>query len=209
AEVGFVSVLLLPSDAEATLAQAALNDTLALQLLGSNYSANAHAYSLTYQNCNQWLAELLATAWGALPGDSSASLDGAFRTGLTGSATDGVPDGLPSTTIPPRARAQAWLHQQGYQATLLDVGWRPLLWLATLSPWLHTDDHPPADLAEARLRVSMPEGIAQFVHAQWPATQRLEFCYTADHVVLRRNGPPLPNNCQPAEGDGVVALHPA
>ena len=190
AEVGFVSVLLLPPAAEATLAQAALDDHLALRLLGNTYSANAHAFGLTYQNCNQWLAELLATAWGA----------------LSDSAADGVPDGLPNTTITPRARAQTWLREQGYQPTLLNVGWRPLLWLATLSPFLHTDDHPKADLAEANLRVSMPEGIERFVHHQQPATQRLEFCYTAEHVVLRHGWVPLSDDCQPAAADRVVPL---
>lgn len=184
AEVGFVSVLLLPSDAQATLAQAALNDTLALQLLGSTYSANAHAFGLTYQNCNQWLAELLATAWGGLPTTTT------------------------TTAKTARAHAQDWLRQQGYQATMLAVGWRPLLWLASLSPWLHTDDHPAADLAAARLRVSMPEGIAQLVRQQQPGTQHLEFCYTPQHVVLRRGWAPLPDDCQPAEGDVVWPLHP-
>ncbi len=181
AEVGFVSVLLLPPDAEATLAQAALNDHLALQLLGNTYSANAHAFGLTYQNCNQWLAELLATAWSGLSADLPGSLDA-------------------------RAQAQHWLQQQGYQATLLDVGWRPLLWLATLSPWLHTDDHPAADLAEARLRVSMPEGLERFVRDRAPAAQRVEFCYTPQHVLLRHGWAPLPDDCQPADGDRVVPL---
>lgn len=189
ADVGFVSALLLPPDAEAALVHAALDDQLALQLLGRAYSANAHAFGLTYQNCNQWLAELLATAWGGLPGG----------------APDGVPDDLPGAHGA-RARAQAWLRQQGYQATLLDVGWRPLLWLATLSPWLHTDDHPAADLAAARLRVSMPEGLERFVRDLAPATQRLAFCYTAQHVVLRHGWAPLPDDCQPAAGDRVVPL---
>ena len=177
ADVGFVSVLLLPPSAEATLAQATLNDTLALQLLGGTYSANAHAFSLKYQNCNQWLAELLATAWGGLPGGVDA-----------------------------RAQAQAWLQQQGYQATLLSLGWSPLLWLAPLSPWLHTDDHPATDLSAAQLRVSMPEGLERFVRGLVPGTQRLEFCYTARHVVLRQGWEPLPDSCVPAATDRVVLL---
>ena len=35
----------------------------ALALLGREYSANAYPFSPRYQNCNQWVAELLATAW--------------------------------------------------------------------------------------------------------------------------------------------------
>jgi hypothetical protein len=63
--LGFISVILLPSAEEARLADSALNNATALALLGTSYSANAYAYSLQHQNCNQWLAELLATAWGS------------------------------------------------------------------------------------------------------------------------------------------------
>lgn len=80
-----VTLLLLP-DAEAdALAAAALDRHNALQLLAARYSANAHAFGTRYQNCNQWVAELLATAWGGL-GDS-----------------------------PTRAQAQAWLRERGYE----------------------------------------------------------------------------------------------
>lgn len=207
AEVGFVSALLLPPEPEARLTQAALNDTLALHLLGSTYSANAHAFALTFQNCNQWLAELLATAWGGLRVETRDDLRANAPDGqreqtpdaLGAQATAAMPDVLHA-----RAQAQAWLQQQGYQATVLQVGWAPLLWLANLSPWLHTRDHPAADLAAARLRVSMPEGLAHFVQQQYPSTQRLEVCYTSQHVVVRRGWTPLPDDCQPAEGDRVV-----
>ena len=194
AEVGFVSALLLPPEPEAALTQAALDDALALQLLGSTYSANAHAFALTFQNCNQWLAELLATAWG---GQQMAAPDGRRAD---------TPDGSPDT-LRARAQAQTWLRQQGYQATVLDISWGPLLWLANLSPWLHTRDHPAADLAAARLRVSMPEGLERFVRQQHPTTQRLEVCYTSKHAVVRRGWTPLPDDCQPAEGDHVVPLN--
>lgn len=63
-DLGHLSVLLLPPEAEAPLAAAALQAGTALGLLGARYSANAHAFSTRYQNCNQWLAELLAAAWG-------------------------------------------------------------------------------------------------------------------------------------------------
>jgi hypothetical protein len=59
-----VTLLLLPDDAAAALQAAALDTPLALQLLGGSYSANAHAFSTRHQNCNQWVAELLAAAWG-------------------------------------------------------------------------------------------------------------------------------------------------
>jgi hypothetical protein len=62
--LGYLSIVLLPPAQAAALERAALDTTRALGLLGSAYSANAHAFSTRYQNCNQWLAELLALAWG-------------------------------------------------------------------------------------------------------------------------------------------------
>ena len=63
--LGYLSIVLLPASAAAPLEQSALDTPRALALLGDGYSANAHAFSTRYQNCNQWLAELLAGAWGA------------------------------------------------------------------------------------------------------------------------------------------------
>lgn len=40
---------------------------MALQLLAAHYSANAFPFSTLYQNCNQWLIELMATAWSDTP----------------------------------------------------------------------------------------------------------------------------------------------
>lgn len=61
---GHVSLLFLPEQDGAPLAEAALDKRLALALLAGQYSANAYAYGTRYQNCNQWVAELLASAWG-------------------------------------------------------------------------------------------------------------------------------------------------
>jgi hypothetical protein len=73
--LGYLSVVLLPASHAAALESAALDTPRALALLGGGYSANAHAFSTRYQNCNQWLAELLAAAWGG--GDGGR--DGAQR----------------------------------------------------------------------------------------------------------------------------------
>jgi hypothetical protein len=57
--------LVFPADEDAALLEgAALDKRLALALLGGEYSANAYAYGTRYQNCNGWVAELLASAWG-------------------------------------------------------------------------------------------------------------------------------------------------
>lgn len=62
ADVGYVSLLLLPPEAAAPLAAATQDKALALGLLNSRYSANAYPFSTAYQNCNQWVAELIAAS---------------------------------------------------------------------------------------------------------------------------------------------------
>ena len=176
-QAGFVSVVLMPHDRAAALAQAVLDDRQALQLLGASYSANAHPFSLRYQNCNQWVAEMLATAWG--PPDASAN---------------------------PRASAQAWLQGNGYEPTVFEVGWRPLMWLSTLSPWLHDDDHPPADIQRQIYRVSMPASIEAFVRRREPLATRIEFCFAGSRVVVHPGWEPLNDACQPAADDSVIVL---
>ncbi len=66
--LGYLSIVLLPEAAAAPLEQAALDASRALRFVGAHYSANAYAFGVRYQNCNQWLAELLAGAWGAVEG---------------------------------------------------------------------------------------------------------------------------------------------
>lgn len=85
-----VSLLLLPPEAARALQAAALDTPAALQLLAARYSANAHAFSTRYQNCNQWLAELLAVALGALGGQAT------------------------------REQAQHWLQSQGYEPQVFE-----------------------------------------------------------------------------------------
>jgi len=174
---GYLSVVLLPVEAAKLLERSALDDRQALQLLGATYSANAYAFGQRYQNCNQWLVELLAAAWGSLPpGDA------------------------------PRRRAQEWLMARGYTPSVLQVGWMPLMWLANLVPWLHSDDHPPEDLAAAQFKVSMPESIESFVHAMLPEATRTEFCYTEEHLVIRHSWESISPGCIPGEGDVVTTL---
>lgn len=175
--LGYISVVTMPKAASATLETVALDNARALALLGGTYSANAYAYGLRYQNCNQWLAELLATAWSKpRPGDD------------------------------PRAAAQGWLKAEGYEAAVFQLPARPFLWLTGLSPWLQRDDHPEADLQQARLRVSMPASIESFVRDRMPGAERLEFCHTDKHVVVRRGWAPIADGCVPAAQDTVIAL---
>lgn len=177
--IGYVSVVFLPPAAAHPLERAARDNRQALNLLGATYSANAHAFSQQYQNCNQWVAEMLATAWG-------------------GWLVDDTPH--------PRVAAQQWLQAQGYLPTLFDVGDRILLWLATaFVPWLHSDDHPSEDLHEAHLRISMPASIEGFIRDTVPGATRIEFCHTDQHIVVHSGWTPIAEGCQPGENDTVIA----
>ena len=177
ANEGYLSIVLLPPEAAALLERAALDDHQALQLLGAHYSANAYAFSQRYQNCNQWLAEMLATAWGDLaPQDD------------------------------PRGVAQQWLTDQSYAPTVFRIGWQPLMWLAARLRWLHSDDHPPHDLEAAQFRVSMPQSIETFVHQRHPDATRIEVCYTATQVVVHRGWESIAAGCTPAADDTVIPL---
>jgi hypothetical protein len=178
--LGYVSVLLLPHEPAAALERTALDNRQALALLGHEYSANAYPFSLRYQNCNQWVAELLATAWG--PGGEAG----------------GVADG--------RERAQAWLRGEGFEATVFDVGWRAIMWAGAFIPWVHGDDHPAEDLQQKIYRVSMPASIESFVRRKLPGATRLEFCHTETQVVVRRGWEPIAEGCQAAARDTVIAL---
>ncbi len=175
---GYVSmVFLAPGDA-AVLEHAAKDDALDLQLLGERYSANAYPYSLRYQNCNQWLVELLASAWRGLDGAEDA-----------------------------RRRAQTWLEDHGYQPSVFEVGWRPVMWLSGLVSWLHSDDHPDSDIDHQRYRVSMPASIEAFVRAMAPDARRVEICHTEREIVVHRGWDPVAEGCLPAPYDVVVPFY--
>ena len=178
---GHIVVLLLPDAAARTLEATALDPRLALRVLGTTYSANAHAFSTRYQNCNQWVAELLAQAWGSLPADA--------------------PDA--------RAQAQQWLRQQGYQPTRMQVT-NPLVTLAAaLMPWLHTDDHPASAVQAQQFDVSMPKSIEAFIRRQVPGTQRIELCHDTQKMVVRRGWAPFDGGCKSIPEDRVLPFAPA
>jgi hypothetical protein len=178
--IGYLSVLLVPDDKAQALERAALDKRQALQVLGSQYSANAYAFSVRYQNCNQWVMELLASAWGDVP------------------AVD--------DTVGERAAAQDWLALRAYEPTTIDVGSRWLMWATAVIPFVHTDDHPQQDLDDKRFRISMPASIEAFVQREVPKAQRIEFCHVDKHVVIHRGWSMMADGCQAGEGDTVIEL---
>jgi len=175
--VGYVSAVLLPEAPATELERTVLDNRRALQMLSPTYSANAYPFSLSYQNCNQWVMEMLAAAWGGIDRSEGA-----------------------------RTEAQRWLKERDYRPSVLNLAYRPLMWLGAFIPWVHSDDHPQEDLAQVRYRVSMPESIEEFVRAQVPGATRVEFCQTEQRVVIRRGWAPIAEGCVAGEQDTVIAL---
>lgn len=181
---GFVSLVLLPDDAGAALQAAALDNPRALSLLAARYSANAYPFSQRYQNCNQWVAELMALAWAPLPAAPS-------------------PDG----GRPPRAAAQQWLRDAGYAPVPVAVNSHALMFAGPFVPWIHLDDHPQDDLYALKLQVSLPTALEAFVQRQVPGARRLELCHDGQQVVLRRGWQPMGPGCRAEAGDEVFELN--
>lgn len=175
--LGYVTIVVPPPEDAAALATTALDTPRALQLLGARYSANAYAFGEAFQNCNQWVAELLALAWGAGEGPPAS----------------------------PRGAAQQWLREAGYRPHVFSVS--PLwMWAGLAVPWVHHADHPAGDVAAGRLQVSMPSSLEAFVHARAPQAERIELCHRDGRVVIRRGWAPIADGCLPVDGDTVIEL---
>ncbi|WP_416758348.1 DUF2145 domain-containing protein [Roseateles sp. So40a] len=171
-----LSIVTLPDAEGASLAASALDNRLALALLSSRYSASAYAFATRYQNCNQWVAEMMGFAWG------------------------------PRAPEPTRAQAQLGLQALGYDPAPVIVPSHAVMFAAQFVPLVHSDDHPVDDLYAMRLKVSTPAALEDFVHRRLPGAQRIEFCAAGRHIVVRRGWTPLPADCQAGEADEVLPL---
>jgi hypothetical protein len=189
---------------DVSIERLALHSPTALGLLGSQYSANAHAFSTRFQNCNQWLIELLAL--GLQPGAARGATPNAARAPTTRGLRDEGRDQDQSVMSGLRSSAQALLREQGYTPTTFTLGHPLVTWFAGRIPWLSLEDHPPEDLQQDRLRVSMPASIAAHLVARVPSIIRIEACLKDARIVLRENGPPLDDHCRAMPGDQVLAL---
>jgi hypothetical protein len=176
-DTGHVSLVFLDGENGEQLARAAEDKRLALALLAGQYSANAYAFGTRYQNCNQWVAEILASAWGHLSGGDA-----------------------------PRERAQAWLREQGYTAGPVKVPSHWMMFAGQFVPLLHVGDHPLDDVYALALRVSVPAAIEEFVRQRDPQARRVELCHDRRHIVVHRGWGALGPGCTPEPGDDVIPL---
>ncbi|UVW27822.1 DUF2145 domain-containing protein [Massilia sp. H6] len=180
---GHIALLFLPAQDGARLAAAAQDRQLGLALLSDHYSANAYAWSTRYQNCNGWVAELIASAWGRQDGQ-------AHRPGHA------------------REQAQAWLRTQGYTAGPIRIPSHAMMFAGQFVPLVHMNDHPIEDTHALALHVSVPASIEQFVRRQAPQTQRVELCHDRGRIVVRRGWEPIGAQCEPGPDDTVISLAP-
>ncbi len=165
----------LPVDEANSLRRASLDTPVALHLLAASYSANSYPFSTRYQNCNQWVMEMLAVAWGDL--------------------ADG--DGL-------RGRAQHWLQEANYAPEPVEVGSHALMFASIFVPLLHLDDHPEDDRYAMKLKVSLPSTVETFVRERIPGSERIEVCHDQRQIVVHRGWTPVADGCKPSEGDRVI-----
>ena len=175
--LGYIALVRLPADAAQALELGARDKQRALDLLAGQYSANAYPWSLRYQNCNQWVIEMMASSWGALP-------DGADL----------------------RARAQAWLRSAGYAPEPVAIASPFTMMAAWFVPLVHVSDHPASDRAARRLQVSLPAALETFTRQRYPAAERVELCHNTREIVLHRGWTPVAAGCVAGPGDTVLAL---
>jgi len=174
---GHVSLVFPVDEDAAALERTALDKPRALALLGGAYSANAYAFATRYQNCNQWVAELMASAWGGI---------------AAGKET--------------RRAAQDWLQAQAYAAGPVRVPAHWMVFAAQFVPLVHITDHPVADLQALALQVSVPASIEQFVRRRTPQARRVELCHDTRRIVVHRGWEQLGPECTPLPGDEVIAF---
>ena len=176
-DLAFVSIVFLPRAQADDLRRAATDRDRFAPLLAAHYSANAYPFSVRYQNCNQWVAELLATAWAPSQDRPSPA---ALREG-----------------------AQRWLRQTGYAPEPITIDSHLTKLVAGFMPLIHLDDHPPADRLGMRLQTSLPTDIERWVRTQAPGARRLALCHDAQQIVVREGWQAMGDACV-AQGDDRV-----
>ena len=176
-QLGYISIVRLPAETVPPLRRTLLDLPRVQHLLAGSYSANAYAYGLAYQNCNQWVVELLATAWGELP-------DGADL----------------------RQRAQAWLRTAPYTPEPVTIPSRWLMFGAAFVPLVHLGDHPREAVDAMQLQVSLPSTLETLVRQRLHASERVEICHDGRQVVVHRGWQPVAEGCIPGEQDRVIVL---
>jgi len=176
--VPYVSLVFIPPPMGPALEKAATDNKTALSVLGQQYSANAYPFSTQFQNCNQWLLEVLAYAWGHI-----------------------------ESTGDYRADAQKWLKDNNYQPSNIDVKHRYIVWASHFVPLISNSDHPPENVDHNLYQVSMPASVEAFVKNQVPQATRVELCMNKGKIVIHRGWEMIADDCVPGDGDEVLTAN--
>ncbi|MCW5575216.1 MAG: DUF2145 domain-containing protein [Burkholderiales bacterium] len=109
----FETLMVIPGEDMQRMLQEALKAGLHVSLHNAAYSTIAYPFSTRYQNCNQWVLELVA-AVAATPG-----------------------------TVQDRASAQQWLSRSAYRPTQIRIPAGQRLGARLFAANVRFDDHPP------------------------------------------------------------------
>jgi len=141
----------LSPEAQARLLPVLRDDRSATALHHSPYSIVSYAWSQRYQQSNQWVIEMLASA--LMPPMADATVDAA------------------------RQRAQGWLTAQGYQPTVLRLGPLTRLGARATAANVAFDDHPDDKRYSDRIETVTVDSVFVWLPraglAGAPATLRL------------------------------------
>ena len=131
------AVAVVPPPAVATKLHARLQDGPLLHtLFSARYSMVAYPFATRYQNSNTWVLENMAAA---------------------------MADGRQLYT---REQSQAWLQQQGYQPTELELGTLTRLGGRMFKANIAFDDHPDALRYRSRIQTVSVDSMIRFVEAR-------------------------------------------
>jgi hypothetical protein len=142
------ALIITPSPELQTQIVAQLKNTSTLQNLHQpHYNMLAYPFSTQYQNSNQWVLEVLATA-----------MNGAVNV----------------TSQADRGASQQWLKQAGYTPSMLRIPTLQRLVGRMFKANIAFDDHPNGDRYAGKIAVATVESVADFIKQRDPQSAALD-----------------------------------
>lgn len=124
--------------------QRAFFSPLAQQLHEPEYNMIAHPFSTKYQNSNQWVLEVMATAL------------------------------APAGGIESRQAAQDWLREKGYKPGIIPISLPRRAGARLFSPHVRFTDHTSEEFSAGRYSVVSVDSVLAFLRAQNPGLGEVE-----------------------------------
>lgn len=124
--------------------QRAFFSPMARQLHEPEYNMIAHPFSTKYQNSNQWVLEIMATAL------------------------------APAGSVESRQAAQDWLKEKGYTPSTIPISLPRRAGARLFSPHVRFTDHTSEEFSAGRYAVVSVDSVVGFLRAQNPGLAELE-----------------------------------